>query len=77
MCLFLTGHLEKEHSPKILPSEDPLIQHKDDLLSLICRYATQLFMAAQSIFVFVILLSIITPFQMKYYTSCSTAFICI
>ncbi|XP_019935437.2 vascular endothelial growth factor receptor kdr-like isoform X1 [Paralichthys olivaceus] len=31
------GHLDKERSPKILPSEDPLILHYGDSLNLICR----------------------------------------
>ncbi|XP_070769236.1 vascular endothelial growth factor receptor kdr-like [Enoplosus armatus] len=31
------GHLERQHSPEILPSDNPLILHKDDLLNLICR----------------------------------------
>ncbi|XP_068571109.1 vascular endothelial growth factor receptor kdr-like [Cebidichthys violaceus] len=37
-CSSLTnGHLETEHSPKILPSDNPLIRPKDDTLNLICR----------------------------------------
>ncbi|XP_010784459.1 vascular endothelial growth factor receptor kdr-like [Notothenia coriiceps] len=37
-CSSLThGHLEREHSPMILPSENPLILHKDGLLHLTCR----------------------------------------
>ncbi|XP_059202072.1 vascular endothelial growth factor receptor kdr-like [Centropristis striata] len=37
-CSSLTnGHLESEHSPKILPSENPHILHKDDSLHLTCR----------------------------------------
>ncbi|XP_054453574.1 vascular endothelial growth factor receptor kdr-like [Anoplopoma fimbria] len=36
-CSSLTnGHLEREHSPKILPSEDPFIRPKGDVLNLIC-----------------------------------------
>ncbi|KAM8908561.1 vascular endothelial growth factor receptor kdr-like isoform 2-T2 [Spinachia spinachia] len=31
------GHLETEHSPKILPPDNPLIRPKGDLLSLVCR----------------------------------------
>ncbi|XP_039975481.1 vascular endothelial growth factor receptor kdr-like [Xiphias gladius] len=38
LCSSLTsGHLEREHLPKILPSENPIILHQDDLLILICR----------------------------------------
>lgn len=37
-CSSLTnGHLEREHPPKILPSHDPHVVHKDDVLSLTCR----------------------------------------
>ncbi|KAL6117421.1 flt1 [Pungitius sinensis] len=37
-CSSLTnGHLETEHSPKILPSDNPLIRPQGDLLSLVCR----------------------------------------
>ncbi|XP_038554737.1 vascular endothelial growth factor receptor kdr-like [Micropterus salmoides] len=37
-CSSLTnGHSERQHSPKILPSENPLILHKGDLLNLTCR----------------------------------------
>uniref|UniRef100_A0A665XCL3 receptor protein-tyrosine kinase n=1 Tax=Echeneis naucrates TaxID=173247 RepID=A0A665XCL3_ECHNA len=32
-----TGHLEREHSPKILPSDDPIILHQGDSLNLMCR----------------------------------------
>ncbi|CAB1454018.1 unnamed protein product [Pleuronectes platessa] len=31
------GHLDRDHSPKILPSENPLILRNDDSLNLICR----------------------------------------
>lgn len=37
-CSSLTnGHAEREHLPKILPSDNPLILLKDDVLILICR----------------------------------------
>ncbi|XP_033993630.1 vascular endothelial growth factor receptor kdr-like [Trematomus bernacchii] len=37
-CSSLThGHLEREHSPMILPSDNTLILHKDGLLHLTCR----------------------------------------
>ncbi|XP_044061818.1 vascular endothelial growth factor receptor kdr-like [Siniperca chuatsi] len=37
-CSSLTnGHLEIEHSPRILPSDNPLILRKDDFLNLKCR----------------------------------------
>ncbi|XP_028315257.1 vascular endothelial growth factor receptor kdr-like isoform X3 [Gouania willdenowi] len=31
------AHLEREHSPRILPSDSPLILQKEDVISLICR----------------------------------------
>ncbi|XP_008302028.1 vascular endothelial growth factor receptor kdr-like isoform X2 [Stegastes partitus] len=37
-CSSLTnGHSEREHSPKILPSDNPLVYQKDDILILMCR----------------------------------------
>ncbi|XP_020491449.2 vascular endothelial growth factor receptor kdr-like [Labrus bergylta] len=33
----INGHLERDQSPKILPSDKPLILHKDESLNLICR----------------------------------------
>lgn len=37
-CSSLTeGHSEREHLPKILPSENPIILHKGDKLNLECR----------------------------------------
>lgn len=41
MCVcvcFSAGHAGRSHSPKILPSDNPLLLHKDDVLSLTCRY---------------------------------------
>ncbi|KAM3612979.1 uncharacterized protein V6R79_018245 [Siganus canaliculatus] len=37
-CLSLTnGHLERGHSPTIVPSHNPLVLHKNDVLQLTCR----------------------------------------
>uniref|UniRef100_UPI0037E80AD7 vascular endothelial growth factor receptor kdr-like n=1 Tax=Semicossyphus pulcher TaxID=241346 RepID=UPI0037E80AD7 len=37
-CSSLTnGHFERDHSPKILPTDRPLILQKDESLNLICR----------------------------------------
>eukprot|EP00064_Thunnus_orientalis_P006139 superscaffoldBa00000626_g6155 len=42
-CSSLTeGHSEREHLPKILPSENPIILHKGDKLNLECRGHGQL-----------------------------------
>ncbi|XP_028271700.1 vascular endothelial growth factor receptor kdr-like [Parambassis ranga] len=37
-CSSLThGHSERGHSPKISPSNNPLVLHKEDVLTLVCR----------------------------------------
>ncbi|XP_068596311.1 vascular endothelial growth factor receptor kdr-like [Brachionichthys hirsutus] len=36
-CSSLTGRLEKDHGPKILPFDNELILHKNDSLNLTCR----------------------------------------
>lgn len=36
------GHVGRNHLPKILPSDNPLLLHKDDVLSLTCRGHGQL-----------------------------------
>ncbi|XP_041653989.1 vascular endothelial growth factor receptor kdr-like [Cheilinus undulatus] len=37
-----SGHSEREHSPKIQPSDNPLLHRKDESLNLICRGHGQL-----------------------------------
>lgn len=49
-CSSLTnGHLAREHLPKILPSENPLILHKGGTLNLTCRGHGQLNWTSRSL----------------------------
>lgn len=41
VCVCFAGHLESANSPRIHPSDNPIVLHKGNLLNLTCRYAVE------------------------------------